>query len=369
MDKLDKIRYFPPKLLDELFVKNNITSNLDIIGKSVLNNPIYSLKIGSGDKKVLMWSQMHGNETTTTKALFDFYDFLMINIKGRDLIKSLTFYIIFQLNPDGAYLYTRNNANGIDLNRDALCLIEPESRLLIHVFNTFEPDFCFNLHGQRSIYSVGESNIPSTISFLAPSASYDKKETQARRIAMQLISVASNEIIKEHSSLVARFDDSFNLNCFGDFFTKKRVPTILFEAGHYLNDYYRSYSRKLIFKSLVRISESIINRSYLKIDHTKYYEIPVNNNDLRDIIIKNVSVLNDKGISTNQEIAIQFKEELVRGRIHFTPLIESMGSNLLLKSSSVYILTKEESLSFLFKYTIGDNAEKIINRLNLIKNI
>jgi len=50
-----------------------------IIGKSVLGKSIYKYQIGTGKIKVLMWSQMHGNESTTTKALFDFINVLHSN--------------------------------------------------------------------------------------------------------------------------------------------------------------------------------------------------------------------------------------------------------------------------------------------------
>ncbi|HLW41650.1 MAG TPA: hypothetical protein VKY82_04715, partial [Flavobacterium sp.] len=40
-------------------------------GKSVLRQPIYRLDFGTGSFKILLWSQMHGNEATTTKAVID----------------------------------------------------------------------------------------------------------------------------------------------------------------------------------------------------------------------------------------------------------------------------------------------------------
>ena len=46
------------------------------IGKSVVQKSIYQVKIGTGKTKILIWSQMHGNEPTTTKGLFDFFNFL-----------------------------------------------------------------------------------------------------------------------------------------------------------------------------------------------------------------------------------------------------------------------------------------------------
>ena len=86
-----------------------------------------------------MWSQMHGNESTTTKALFDFINFLHSNTKESSVILDhFTFCMLPMLNPDGAKLYTRENANGIDLNRDAQNLSQPESIALRKTFEVFE---------------------------------------------------------------------------------------------------------------------------------------------------------------------------------------------------------------------------------------
>ena len=64
-------RYLPPALLDRFFNQFD-TDVKSTVGYTVQNRPINLLKIGSGDYHVLMWSQMHGNESTTTKALLDF---------------------------------------------------------------------------------------------------------------------------------------------------------------------------------------------------------------------------------------------------------------------------------------------------------
>ena len=55
--------------LDDIYPvlkKLNTSNQLQIIGKSVLEMPIYKFQIGSGKIKILLWSQMHGNESTTT---------------------------------------------------------------------------------------------------------------------------------------------------------------------------------------------------------------------------------------------------------------------------------------------------------------
>ena len=77
-------QYLEPKLkgkyiyLDTILpLLNSLNSDFEItqIGKSVQGRAIHQVKIGTGTTKILMWSQMHGNEPTTTKGLFDFFNF------------------------------------------------------------------------------------------------------------------------------------------------------------------------------------------------------------------------------------------------------------------------------------------------------
>ena len=140
-------RYFPPKLVeDQLNIWFKKTS-ISVIGSSVGNRPIKSITLGNGDSKILLWSQMHGDESTTTRALMQLIPWLLAT-EQKPLRDNLSVCIIPQLNPDGAFTYTRENANGIDLNRDAIHLSQPESKCLRDFFHFFKPDYCFNLHDQ-----------------------------------------------------------------------------------------------------------------------------------------------------------------------------------------------------------------------------
>ena len=61
-------RYFPPELFKSFLDDySNLLKN-NILGYSVKGLPIHELQVGFGKQKILMWSQMHGNESTTTKA-------------------------------------------------------------------------------------------------------------------------------------------------------------------------------------------------------------------------------------------------------------------------------------------------------------
>ena len=61
--------------------------------------PIPLYRIGEGKKCILLWSQMHGNESTTTRALLDL--FKLFAEEGYPF-KNCQLYIIPMLNPDGA---------------------------------------------------------------------------------------------------------------------------------------------------------------------------------------------------------------------------------------------------------------------------
>lgn len=295
-------------------------SYVKILGYSVENRPIYALKFGRGSKKVLMWSQMHGNESTTTKALFDcFRLFESNNALSKSILEHCTLMVVPILNPDGAERYTRLNANSVDLNRDAQDLSQPESKVLQSVFKSFKPDYCFNLHGQRTIYSVGDSNNSATLSFLSPAQDESRSLTNNRKVAMAII-VKINELLQaEIPSSVGRYDDSFNLNCVGDTFQSFGVPTLLYETGHYPNDYNREEVRRLAFVAILRGLE-VISKGIVIEDYKAYFNIPENGKYFYDIIIRNVRL--NEGTEAIVDIAIQYEEILINNRVKFVPKVK-----------------------------------------------
>ena len=312
-------RYFPPKKFIEQYNQIQRAPKLEVIGYSVKHRPIYAVTIGGGGKKILAWSQMHGNETTTTRALLPLVRHLlepqMIAAYDKFCIK-----IIFQLNPDGSQRYTRVNANDVDLNRDAFSQTQPETKVLIRTYKSFAPDFCLNLHGQRTIYAAGNTAIPAALSFLAPSADDNRSITPARETAMQLIASIASAHTQNNQWGIGRYDDAFNINCTGDYFTSTATPTLLFEAGHYPSDYHRNTTEKLILKSLIITIENIVNQDYTSKTAKNYFKIPENQKTLCDVEFTNVTIVNNSKI-TKSSIYVQYKEILEGGIIRFIPQI------------------------------------------------
>ncbi len=299
---------------------------ISTVGNSVLNEPIYSIKAGHGKIKIFMWSQMHGNEATTTKAIFDLLNLLKDNngLAGQ-LKETFTFLILPILNPDGARLYTRENAAKVDLNRDSLNLTQPESQLLRKTFESFAPHYCYNMHDQRTIFGVGDTPKPATVSFLAPSYNDEREINDCRQKAINII-VAMNETLQEYiPGQVGRFDDSFNINCIGDMFQSLNVPTILFEAGHYQNDYEREETRKYIFFALLSGFNAIYENVIVVNKNSDYFNIPQNKIIFYDIMYKNVKInYENKEKITN--FASQYKEVLFENSVIFQAIISEIGN-------------------------------------------
>ena len=318
-------RYLTLAHIKPLLEKLNKNNQVETIGYSVLGKPIYSYQAGKGKIRIYLWSQMHGNESTTTKALFDFINLLNSGSEfAQNMLDTFTFYCIPILNPDGAALYTRANANNIDLNRDSQDLTQPESKVLREVFEKFKPHYCFNLHDQRTIFGVDNTGKPATVSFLAPSYNEEREINETRLKAINLIAAMNKELQKHIPGQVGRFDDSFNINCIGDTFQYLGVPTILFEAGHFQNDYSREITRKYIFFSFITAFKSLFENDVVDNNTDEYLNISQNKPVFYDFMYKNIRI-NYDGIEIITNFVAQYKEELIEDKIHFNAYITDIG--------------------------------------------
>lgn len=327
---------------------------VNIAGKSVLDKPIYSVRVGNGKQRLYLWSQMHGNETTTTKGLIDFLFFLASdNRDALSFLEYFSFLVIPQLNPDGAELYTRSNANEIDLNRDSVMKSQPETKVLHRLFDEFQPHFAFNLHDQRTIFGVG--NKSATMSFLAPSYNENRDVNEVRTQVMKLIVAINKELQYYIPDQVGRFDDAFNVNCIGDYFMQKGTPTVLFEAGHYSGDYEREITRKLVFVSLFESLVYLLNKSDDDDFLCKYLQIPENIKIFNDVVFINPV--------NGERTGVQYKEVLRDYEIFFEANVDH---ELILPTQKGHL----EVLAALEKDATVDDIYHVSrrNKFHLLKN-
>jgi hypothetical protein len=208
--------------------------SIEKLGESVEGRSINYVRAGSGPLAVLLWSQMHGDEPTATSALFDVFEYLRAHRQGpvvRRLLSRLTLHVVPMLNPDGAERFQRRNAQGIDINRDALRLQTAEGRLLKGLRDRVRPRIGFNLHNQSWRTSVGNPPKPASISLL--SVAYDEKRTEnsGRTLTKKVCAVIRNALEPFAPGQIGRYDDEFEVRAFGDNLTLWGTPVVLIESG------------------------------------------------------------------------------------------------------------------------------------------
>ena len=301
---LDSLNYWselnkPHLTLDDIkpvisLISENQAITTAIIGRSFLGKPIHSLTLGHGGLKVLAWTQMHGDEPTATAAVLDILQLLLSDSSALPLnafCSMFTVKIIPMLNPDGAQAKTRINAQGIDINRDAIALQSPEGRVLREVVETFKPDIGLNLHDQCAYYSVGHSSQPATIAFLAPAFDTQKSINTPRKRAMQLIAGMRQTLEPFIQGCIARYNDDYSARCFGDNIADFGVSTILIESGAHKDDPNRQIARKMNTLCILQCFELLRSNTYQRFSEVAYFDIPENTkNGLSDLLIRGVSL-------------------------------------------------------------------------------
>lgn len=302
-----------PQLTAETFYKKGmeVLDGFDIYREtqSVLGRPIRAFVRGRGGIRVLIWTQMHGDESASTFAVIDFLHDLQKSTKER-FWDSITLCIVPILNPDGAAAYTRHNALGVDLNRDARHLTCPESSFLVSLASEFKPHWAFNMHDQRTIFAAGETNIPATLALLAPSVSKEYTgSVMHRKRAIALIGSAVLKLPKPFTPNISRFDDTFYPLAMGDFFQEQEIATILVEVGggeHILRHSGRSLAARFLKEAL-----SVILDPDAQVWHSApgtYESLPPNINRLRDIIFTNANIDHHQ-----VDVAVQLRYNPKRG--------------------------------------------------------
>jgi hypothetical protein len=274
----------------ELIEKHEQNSKLSIseVGQSIEGRPIHSITWGSGDVHLMFWTQMHGNESTATRAVFDFLNLIQEEQFAeffKNLEQQVTLKIIPVVNPDGMVRYQRRNALNIDPNRDASRLSTPEMQVLFSQIKAFEPHWCFNMHDQRNLFNVGGTNEPACLSFLSPSTA-DGKRSKNQNEAMQMIACIHKQLNDFIPGKMGRFTHEYYPTASGDNLQNLGFRTILVESGGYRNDIERNQPRKMNLLLMVETLKLAATKSWKNGTVLRYSEIPANDQKMVDLLIR-----------------------------------------------------------------------------------
>lgn len=148
----DMMRYL--RTLDS----NSDVLTMTIIGQSVENRDIpalfFSLDPAFGSQRgkkpvVLIYCQQHGNEPSGKEGAL--VTARRLANDGQAILQKLDLILVPQVNPDGAEMGQRKNANDMDLNRNHVILSEPESFALHRLFLRWLPEVTLDVHEYNAI--------------------------------------------------------------------------------------------------------------------------------------------------------------------------------------------------------------------------
>jgi murein peptide amidase A len=84
-------------------------AHVEVIGRSVGGRPIRAIELRGGSRVVLVVGCIHGNETAGIPV---------VQLLERRAVAGVDLWLVPDLNPDGVARGTRQNAHGVDLNRN-----------------------------------------------------------------------------------------------------------------------------------------------------------------------------------------------------------------------------------------------------------
>jgi len=284
------------------------------LGRSVEGRPLRYVAWGEGDTDVLLWSQMHGDESTASMALADLLRFLAEHGEHplvTRLREATTLHLLPIVNPDGAARFQRRNAQGIDINRDARALASPEARVLHGLRERVRPAYGFNLHDQQVGYRAGRSELGTAIALLAPPFNEAREVDATRARAIELAVVVRSALEPYIAGRIARWDDTYNPRAFGDLTAAAGVSTLLIESGGIEGDPQKQRLRKLNFLALAAALDAIATGSHAGLSHAPYQALPTNGQVWPDLLVSGGTLVLPGRTQARVDILVDFSDPLL----------------------------------------------------------
>jgi hypothetical protein len=287
------------------------------VGVSMHGRPIRTVTFGNGPVTVLLWSQMHGDESTATMSLADIIAWFASTAPAAPdlrerLASRLKIVMIPMLNPDGAELFQRENAIGIDINRDARNLSTPEARLLKAVRDSIKPQFGFNLHDQNARTLTGNNGSQVAIALLAPAADEERSYGPTRTTARQVASVIAAVLRKEIPGRLARYNDAHEPRAFGDLMQQWGTSTVLIESGAMPDDPEKQKLRTLNVVAILSALDAMATESWRAADIAAYEGIPSNSRSAVDLLVRGGSIVMPGGQAVRADLALNYEEAVAK---------------------------------------------------------
>lgn len=139
--------------INKLVVAHPAEMALSFIGESQKKKkiPMLVLHRDNGQEKIKVWFQggLHGDEPAGTETMLYLMDKILNDPSYSYLLDKITLTVVPMANIDGYEKQDRYAADGLDLNRDQVKLLAPESNYLKKAFSNFGAEVAVDFHEYR----------------------------------------------------------------------------------------------------------------------------------------------------------------------------------------------------------------------------
>jgi len=317
VDGLDERRFEPEAYWDlTLALLERAPDRFEVseIGRSIEGRPLRRVDFGSGMTTVLLWSQMHGDESTASRALVDIFNYLLSHPEDprvQRIEEGLAVTFVPVLNADGAARFVRHNAVGIDINRDARVLSTPEGRALKGVRDDISAEWGFNLHDQNIRTRLGRSDNGVQIALLAPPPG-SGITSPANQNAKQLAALIVGALRPVVGNAIGRYGESFNPRAFGDLMTQWGTATVLIESGGGTDDPLKELPRRANFVAILSALDAISTGTWQQFAPDAYSDLPPNGRAFADLLITGASIVLPGREPIRADVTVRYEDALDR---------------------------------------------------------
>lgn len=231
------------------------------IGCSFEDRPIYGFRWGSGAKKILICATINGTDIKSLAGVLSTMRLLEGNetdvVSYGTLIKwkaNYTLYFIPVLNPDGLSNAYSENAMGINIYNDARSQITPESQILEATLKSYKPDFIIGLKSVSNTQIIDISTHHKKLLFLdIPTAqNCELKLSEEKTVPnKKVLSTISSQVTEKLTSCVGILNSRYSTHEFGSYFQKNGIPTLIISPLDEQQDVEEYKVVNLVEKSLI----------------------------------------------------------------------------------------------------------------------
>ncbi len=270
-------------------------SELSQFGSTAEGRTLWTLQLGRGSRRILVWCRQHGDEPLCTAALLNALNFLLSRSDhpvAQPILDNATLLVLPLINPDGVQRFTRRNSMGIDPNRDAQQVLTPEGAALLRARDAFRPEIAFNLHDMSPRKSTADEKRVVAMAFQA--GPYDRSggDNDVRRLAKRLCARMAEAAARYAHGHLTRYDAPFMPRAFGDSMMGWGVATVLIESGGWWEPDAHDYIARLHFLAFLAGLHAAAAGSEARANPAYYDSLPLDSGrPYFDIVLRDPWIL------------------------------------------------------------------------------